>query len=110
MNTFDSRMAPRILQLLEERLGELRETLDPSRHLQEAPDGREVADFKDAASEESMAFVDDAQSGHAASELRLVIAARQRLAARDYGTCVDCGEAIDLQRLLAVPWTPHCLA
>jgi len=34
--------------------------------------------------------------------------ALDRLARGDYGRCVDCGRAIELERLEAVPWTERC--
>ena len=109
MNTYDATMAPRIEQLLDLRMGELRDILRATQLPEGEAAGRDVTDFKDAANDESVAAVDDAQAAHAAAELEQVIAARQRLAGPRYGRCVTCGEAIDLRRLLAVPWTPHCL-
>jgi DnaK suppressor protein len=67
-------------------------------------------DFKDMATEESLAVVDDAQATHAASELAQVLAARQRLIDQTYGQCLDCGKAMDLLRLEALPATPCCTA
>ena len=38
-----------------------------------------------------------------------VLAAR-RLDQHCYGTCLECGAAIELERLLALPSTAYCLA
>jgi DnaK suppressor protein len=69
---------------------------------------RDVSDFKDAAVEESQAVVDDAQAAHAARELGQVHSAMRRLDDGTYGECLDCGEAIEIQRLAALPATTFC--
>ncbi len=109
MNTYDASLAPQISQLLEQRLAELRALLKPQHLATGEPAGGEVTDFKDAANDESIAVVDDAQAAHANVELEQVMAARRRLADDDYGRCLECGEPIDLRRLLAVPWAPYCV-
>lgn len=42
-------------------------------------------------------------------ETRDIDAAMRRIATRSYGTCVDCGEAIDPNRLEAYPTAKRCL-
>ena len=32
----------------------------------------------------------------------------ERLDEGTFGTCLDCGEAVPLARLLAVPWASYC--
>lgn len=114
METYNSSLAPRFSQLLAQREAELRAILRaPGAMLaNEAGEAQahEVVDFKDVASEQSLAVVDEAKADHAAQELEQVLAARQRLEDRSYGHCLDCGEAIDLRRLTAMPSTPFCLA
>jgi DnaK suppressor protein len=113
MKTYDSSLAPRFSQLLEKREGELRAILRSS---SESPDdaleadAHDVTDFKDMATEESLSVVDEAQANHAARELEQVLSARQRLLDKTYGQCMDCGEAMDLRRLEALPATPFCTA
>jgi DnaK suppressor protein len=68
----------------------------------------EVTDFKDVAAEDTRAAVDDIALGHAADELDQVVAALRRLDEGTYGTCQDCGDAIDARRLQALPATPFC--
>jgi DnaK suppressor protein len=70
----------------------------------------EVLDFKDVAAEETRAVVDEAAYAHAADELDQVVAALRRVDEGSYGTCEDCGEAIDARRLRALPSTPFCTA
>ena len=67
-------------------------------------------DFKDVAAEETRAVVDEAAYAHAAEELSQVVAALRRLEDGTYGSCEDCGEAIDERRLSALPATPFCTA
>ena len=44
------------------------------------------------------------------ADVRDILAARLRMNAGTYGTCVDCGEAIGYQRLLAYPTAKRCIA
>jgi RNA polymerase-binding transcription factor len=41
--------------------------------------------------------------------LRLIEAALKRIADGSFGICVGCGDEIQDQRLLALPWTQFCL-
>jgi DnaK suppressor protein len=72
-----------------------------------APD---VRDRKDMASEAQLTTVGEAEVARDADELAAVKAALQRLDANQYGDCVDCGEAIPLQRLLVQPASVRCAA
>jgi DnaK suppressor protein len=67
-----------------------------------------VGDFKDAAVEESIASIENAQAAHAAMELAQVQAALRRIGDGSYGECADCGDPIDLRRLVAQPATSYC--
>lgn len=42
-------------------------------------------------------------------DVRDIVAARNRLAAGRYGICVDCGEPIAYERLLAYPTAKRCI-
>jgi DnaK suppressor protein len=113
MDTYDSSLAPRFGLLLVQREAQLRAILQASAKLShEAVEAgqREVVDFKDVASEQILATVDEAKAEQAALELDRVLAARRRLEDRSYGKCLDCGEAIDLRRLTALPAAPFCTA
>lgn len=110
MEKYDSSMAPQFADLLADRLAGLREVLQadlPAGGIAE-PAGQEVTDFKDAAQEEELSAVHEAQSAHAAKDLAAVRAAQRRLADHSYGICTGCGVPIDLRRLLAIPQTPYC--
>jgi DnaK suppressor protein len=111
MKTYDRSMAPRFKQLLSQRETELRAILHATEHSEKSAEEvelREVVDFKDLADELTQAGVDEAQAEHAAQELELVRAARRRLDEHTYGHCLDCGNAIDLRRLTALPAAPFC--
>lgn len=111
MNTFDSSTFPHFRQLLARREAELRLLLRSSGDLgSDTPDAepRDVVDFKELATEQTLATVDDAKASHAVHELDALAAARRRLDDHSYGLCMDCGDAIDLRRLEALPATPYC--
>jgi DnaK suppressor protein len=96
---------------LQQRKAELRALLQEAAGANIAGDNPpEVLDFKDVAAEETRAVVDEAAYAHAAEELSQVVAALRRLEDGTYGSCEDCGEAIDERRLRALPATPFCTA
>lgn len=68
----------------------------------------EVLDFKDVAAGDSLAVIEEAVSEQALRELVQVVAALQRLRDGSYGICLDCGDGIAQQRLLAVPSSAYC--
>lgn len=91
---------------LARREAELADALRHSSVVHEDTD--EVTDFKVLAQEAALAAVDDAQAAHAVAELRQLQAARRRMQSGNYGSCVECGEPIDLRRLESLPATPWC--
>ncbi len=113
MDIYTSTLAPRFTKLLAKRETELRTILrSTGDYAGPAPEtqAREVLDFKDMAVEETQSVVDEAKADHALEELEQVVGARKRLAEQTYGECLDCGEPIDLRRLMAMPATPFCTA
>ena len=48
------------------------------------------------------------QTDSGRSQLRLVADALDRLDTDEFGICEECGRAIGLKRLEAVPWTAYC--
>lgn len=113
MDTYTRTLAPRFAQLLAQREAELRAILRPTSEVAmhgPATQEREVLDFKDIAVEETQSVVEEAKADHALEELEMVLAARRRLADQSYGECLDCGEPIDLRRLMAMPATAFCTA
>lgn len=113
METYDSTLMPRFSQLLTQRETDLRSILQASGDLPDQAGDTEshgVMDFKDVAMEQALATVDEAKVAQAALELEEVLAARRRLADKSFGYCLDCGEAIDLRRLTALPAAALCTA
>lgn len=113
MQTYDPSQSTRFGQILARRARELRTALGsahPATDAGSAAPWREVLDFKDMAAQDSWASLAEVTAAQAARELALVLAAQRRLQDRDYGLCLDCGEPIDLRRLLALPATPNCIA
>lgn len=52
--------------------------------------------------------LDNAAIGRDMNELRAIRRARDRMADGSYGTCMDCGELIPQQRLMAQPIAERC--
>ena len=73
-------------------------------------DRNSVVDRKDLADEAMSAEVDEAEVARAFAELRQIDGADQRLQAGTYGRCEQCGEEIDLRRLMLQPAASHCQA
>ena len=112
MDIYEPSQAARFAQLLSAREQELRGMLRAMDHLPGDPDGagHDVLDFKDVAVEQTLARLDRANAHRIEAELAQVVAAQRRLAEHGYGKCLDCGDPIDLRRLLALPATPFCAA
>ncbi len=109
MKTYDPGMARQFSELLDQREAQLRALLPGNQDLGLAEaDGHEVVDQKDAAARDAQSTVQQAQTDHAAHELRLVEEARHRLQAGGYGQCLECGEAMDVLRLTAMPAAALC--
>ena len=109
MDSYDETMAPRFRELLERRARQLRSMLREPGDAGAGAAG-EVVDFKDIATHESQAAVEEVQVQRAGRELEQVLAALARLDGNRYGLCQQCGDAIDLHRLDALPATPVCIA
>ena len=113
MDIFNAGMEPFFRQRLVRLDAELRARLDiTTEQLHDAAEAgpRGVVDFKDMAAEQSLAAVDEAQADFSVHELEAVSGALRRLADHSFGQCADCGQAIDLARLMALPATPCCTA
>ncbi len=111
VQTYDPSLAPRFAKLLSQRQDELRALLKTLDHLKPGDEpGHEVSDFKDMADEQTLARMDRANAQRLEAELQQVSSAQRRLAKQLYGICMDCGEAIDLRRLEALPATAYCAA
>lgn len=108
MDTYQPSMAPEFTALLASRAAALREVLRGETAAAAEAGDREVLDFKDIATGDTLAATRDMQADHAAHELDEIAAAQHRLADGTYGECADCGDAIDLRRLRALPATACC--
>lgn len=110
MKTFDISLTQEFDQRLAIREQELCGVLQAHERVQSASaaDQDGVTDFKDLANEQSLAAVDGAEAEQAAVELEQVLGARRRLHEHSYGRCLDCGQAIDLRRLVAMPASASC--
>ena len=75
-----------------------------------AAETHEVFDLKDVAAGDTQAVVDEAASAHALQELVQVASALRRLREGSFGVCLECGEPIEDQRLLALPAAAYCTA
>ena len=53
--------------------------------------------------------LDQAEATRDLSELRMLDAARQRIAEGSYGTCIECGQDIGFARLRANPGAERCI-
>jgi RNA polymerase-binding transcription factor DksA len=64
---------------------------------------------KEAASVIGGMDLTEAEEKHESEELRFVREALERIQAGTYGACAGCGEFISHERLLALPYTAHCV-
>lgn len=69
----------------------------------------DVNDLKDQASNRERTTLLDAEVQRDRNELADVNAALARIADGTYGTCIDCAEPVDLQRLTAIPAAARCM-
>jgi len=68
----------------------------------------DVTDLKDAADDELLSRVADAEERRDVDELARVECALSRLDKGTYGDCAQCGKPIPLQRLLVQPAAERC--
>lgn len=69
----------------------------------------DVNDLEDQASKRERTTLQDAEAQRDHNELADVRAALVRLNDGTYGTCIDCAQPIDLQRLAATPSAARCM-
>jgi DnaK suppressor protein len=70
----------------------------------------EVADANEEAMADAYIDVDNTIIELHAQKINDLNAALNRMDAGEYGTCIDCNEAINYSRLLAYPTAKRCLA
>ncbi|MGQ3050176.1 MAG: TraR/DksA family transcriptional regulator [Roseateles sp.] len=103
---------PMLRQLLLYRQTELRAEVHAAQLARqrqaEQGDNPEVSDLKDGAERMQRQQTEDFQAGRDLRELQDVDDALGRLDAGTYGDCADCGEAISVARLQALPFARLC--
>ena len=109
-------LTPKQLQELKGALMKRREVLEAETHA-DAAKAREdvysqttgpVADMGDEATADLISDVENAELSRDLQELREIDAALARMAKGSYGTCIDCGEEISLERLHSEPAAVRC--
>lgn len=109
-------LTPKQLQELRGVLTKRREALEAETHA-DAAKAREdvysqttgpVADAGDEATADLISDVENAELSRDLQELREIDAALARMAKGGYGTCIDCGEEISLERLHSEPAAVRC--
>ncbi len=71
--------------------------------------GERAADSSDEALLDTLSATDEALIQQNLQDVRDIAAARQRIAAGTYGECIDCGDEIAYERLLAYPTAKRCI-
>lgn len=97
-------------QLMDERLTYSLDELERSsdERYRGAFAGRAPDQLDEALTEMAQAM-DDAILKKHIEDVRDITAARKRIAARNYGVCIDCGGEIGYERLLAYPTAKRCI-
>lgn len=112
MNTLDKNTLKSLEVWLRGREAELIAEINSGQEAGKAAtsaDMREVNDLEDQASMRERTTMRDAEVDRDRNELAEVGAALARLNDGTYGTCIDCAQAIDLQRLVAMPAAARCM-
>lgn len=114
MNILDKHALQSLETWLVERERQLLIEIDSGQKAEEAetsPDqGSEVNDQQERAGLRERTSIQDAQVQRDSNELADVRSALARLNDGSYGTCIDCGQSIGLQRLVAMPSAARCMA
>ena len=100
MTSLDTRKAQ-----LEARLADLNARMAG---IESELESHQSADWEELATEREGDEVLEGMGLSAQQESRMIMAALQRIADGDYGTCVKCGAEIGAARLDVLPYTPFC--
>lgn len=106
MNETLARARARLLRAREEFLNRRGDHREGERELL----GVREPDHVDAAQAEGTAIPLDSLNEAEQTLVGEIDAALQRVDRGEYGVCEDCGEAIQEQRLEAIPWARRCFA
>ncbi len=102
-----------LAQMLNERKPVLREEIRAGLVRMRVEGYEELLSGTSDAGDESLASlitdINNAEVARDAVELQDIHAAENRLAAGTYGVCIDCGEAVPYERLVAYPTAKRCL-
>lgn len=114
MSKLDQQKIDHLSGLMSERwtreFGEIRSLLSElGEERERAAFGRREADSSDEALLNTLAEIDGVLIRQNLQDVRDIAAARERVAAGTYGDCIDCGEAIAYERLLAYPTAKRCI-
>lgn len=110
MATLTRKQIGHLSELMDERYErERKEILAVTQRMREQQDEDRPADMVDVAQVGAALASDDATINQDVEDMRDIDAARERLATGTYGRCVDCGEAIAYERLLAYPTAKRCI-
>lgn len=114
MTTLTEQQIKRLTNIMDARLARELNEIDAitarsrSERSQEAMAGK-PADQLDAALSEIAGASDYAMVRQDVQDVRDILAARRRLATGRYGDCIDCGNGIAYERLLAYPTAKRCI-
>jgi len=104
------RLAERMRERKAALLGEIRAALAPTARSQVVDLLGEGGDAGDESVASVLRDITESEIVRDVGEVRDIVAAEQRLAAGQFGTCIDCGAAIDTKRLEAYPTAKRCLS
>ncbi|MEK7738128.1 MAG: TraR/DksA family transcriptional regulator [Pseudomonadota bacterium] len=112
--TFSQSQLSKIRKSLEKNhkslLEEVRDALEKTENQQYVElINRGSADTGDAAIGDLLADINLAIIDRHIKEIRDIEAAMARIAGGSYGSCIDCGETIGFERLLAFPTAKRCI-
>ncbi len=95
-------------RLRERRQRLFKEVADTETDLEVLEGTREI-EIEESAQDERMRRLLDRLDRRAKAEVEEIDAALGRLAAGRYGICLECRQPIAVERLMALPATPHCV-
>jgi RNA polymerase-binding protein DksA len=93
-------------KMLKDRLQELNVRL---RKIDDKLDQPHSKDFEDFATETEDTEVMEDLGNTGLKEIEMIQAALKRIEDNTYGECLNCGDDIALERLLAIPYAPLCV-
>lgn len=114
MAAFTANETAQLKQSLEKRrqllLEEIRDELARSGEQHYVDLAGRVPDLGDESVADTMADLDAAIVDRQIVEVRTIEATLRRLASGEYGSCVDCGTDIPIERLQAYPTAARCIS